>query len=37
MTTQIFDTIRKTVGGQSVSMDFMSGYMNWTYWLEIFL
>ncbi len=28
MTTQIFDSIRKTVGGQSVSMDFMSGYVN---------
>ena len=28
MTTQIFETIRKTVGGQSVSMDFMSSYVN---------
>ena len=28
MTTQIFETIRKTVGGQSVSMDFMSSYEN---------
>jgi len=28
MTTQIFETIRKTVGGQSVSMDFMSNYVN---------
>ena len=28
MTTQIFETIRKTVGGQSASMDFMSSYVN---------